>query len=281
MRTGAESIDAATLKAADIAGLSLSRGLILEDLDRNEYDEQSIFHLLNLSRERDFNMLLTTRLPPSRWTVQLPDLISRLRAIPLVTIGAPDDALLGAVLLKHFSDRQLNVDPHVLKFLARRMIRSMDAAREVVAELDHAALRSGRKISRNEDLDRIEYDEQSIFHLLNLSRERDFNMLLTTRLPPSRWTVQLPDLISRLRAIPLVTIGAPDDALLGAVLLKHFSDRQLNVDPHVLKFLARRMIRSMDAAREVVAELDHAALRSGRKISRHLASEILEQIQKT
>lgn len=165
LRTDALNIDAATFRAADIAGLSLSKGLILEDLDHVQFDEQSIFHLLNLSRERDFNILLTARLPPPRWSVQLPDLISRLRAIPVVTIGAPDDALLGAVLLKHFSDRQLNVDPQVLKFLVRRMIRSMDAVREVVAKLDHAALRTGRKITRQlagEILEQIQQHESGL-----------------------------------------------------------------------------------------------------------------------
>lgn len=149
LKTGAHSIDAASLRADDIAELPLSNGLILEDLDGIDFDEPAVFHLLNLSRERDFSILLTARTPPSRWSVHLPDLISRLRAIPVITIGAPDDALLGAVLLKHFSDRQLNVEPQLLKFLARHMIRSMDAAHEIVAQLDHAALSTGRNINRN------------------------------------------------------------------------------------------------------------------------------------
>jgi len=148
LKTGAQSIDVTDLRTADIAELSFSNGLILEDLDRIDFDEPSVFHLLNLSREREFSILLIARTPPSQWDVQLPDLISRLRAIPVITIGSPDDVLLGAVLLKHFSDRQLNVEPQVLKFIASRMIRSMDAAHEVVAEIDHAALRSGRKITR-------------------------------------------------------------------------------------------------------------------------------------
>jgi len=149
LKTGAQSIDATDLRTADIAEISFSSGLILEDLDRIKFDEQSVFHLLNLSREREFSILLIARTPPSQWEVQLPDLISRLRAIPVITIGSPDDLLLGAVLLKHFSDRQLNIEPQVLKFIASRMIRSMDAAHEVVAELDQAAFRSGRKITRN------------------------------------------------------------------------------------------------------------------------------------
>ena len=130
-----------------------------------------------------------------------------------------------------------------------------------------------------EDLDRTPFDEQALFHLLNLSREKGFNVLLTTRAPPARWNLELPDLVSRLRAAPVAKIGAPDDMLLGAVLLKHFADRQLNIPPTVLKFLLRRMVRSMDAARELVIALDRAALSSGKKISRQFAGEVLEQVQ--
>ena len=130
-----------------------------------------------------------------------------------------------------------------------------------------------------EDLDRIPFNEQALFHLLNLSREKDFSILLTARVPPGHWNLELPDLISRLRAAPVAVIGAPDDMLLGAVLLKHFSDRQLNIPPTVLKFLLRRMVRSMDAARELVIALDRAALSTGKKITRQFAGEVLEQVQ--
>lgn len=161
-RTGAVSLDGRTLSVAGLPELSLSNGIVFEDADRVDFNEQALFHLLNLSRERGFFMLLTARVPPARWKVALPDLISRLRALPAVRIGAPDDTLLGAVLLKHFSDRQLNVEPHVLQFLARRMVRSMDAVRELAAVLDQAALASGKKITRQfagEILARFQSDE--------------------------------------------------------------------------------------------------------------------------
>lgn len=130
-----------------------------------------------------------------------------------------------------------------------------------------------------EDLDRTPFDEQALFHLFNLARERGFCVLLTARTAPARWNVELPDLISRLRATPVAKIGAPDDMLLGAVLLKHFADRQLNISPAVLKFLLKRMIRSMDAARELVIALDRAALSTGKKITRQFAGDVLEQVQ--
>lgn len=164
-RTGAEALDGRTLRVAELPGLDLSQGIVFEDPDRVDFDEQALFHLLNLSRERGFSMLLTARVPSSRWNVTLPDLVSRLRALPVAKIGTPDDALLGAVLLKHFSDRQLNVEPHVLQFLARRMVRSMDAVRELAAALDQAALASGKKITRQfagEILERFQSDEHQL-----------------------------------------------------------------------------------------------------------------------
>jgi len=161
-KVGADLLAAATLSSSGIAELPAEGGAVLEDLDRCTFDDQSLFHLLNLSRERGIALLLTARAPPAQWAIQLPDLISRLRAVPVAVIGPPDDALLSAVLLKHFSDRQLNVEPQVIKFLAQRMIRSMEAARGLVAAIDKAALATGKKITRQfsaEILERYQTDE--------------------------------------------------------------------------------------------------------------------------
>ncbi len=126
-----------------------------------------------------------------------------------------------------------------------------------------------------EDADRIGYDEKALFHLLNLAREKRLFVLLTARVPPNRWELALPDLASRLNAAPVVEIGVPDDGLLRTVLLKQFADRQLDVDPKVLEFMALRIDRSLEAASEAVAAVDRAVLASGRKISRQLILEAL------
>jgi chromosomal replication initiation ATPase DnaA len=87
--------------------------------------------------------------------------------------------------------------------------------------------------------------------------------------------VRLPDLRSRLRALPLVAIDPPDEALLKAVLVKQFADRQLAVEPHVVAHIALHIEQSMEAASAIVAEIDRAAMASHRKITRALAAEIL------
>ena len=60
----------------------------------------------------------------------------------MVTISPPDEALLKAVLVKHFADRQLAVEPHVVNYIALHMEQSMEAAAAIVADIDRA--RAGR-----------------------------------------------------------------------------------------------------------------------------------------
>ncbi len=146
--SGARALEPSTLDIGLIETMGEGTPLIVEDADRAAYEEQVLFHLLNFAREKGLYVLITARSVPSRWETTLPDLISRLRAVPSVEIGAPDEALLKTVLLKQFADRQLKVDPKVLEFLALNIDRSLAAAAASVEAIDRLALATGRKISR-------------------------------------------------------------------------------------------------------------------------------------
>ena len=63
------------------------------------------------------------------------------------------------------------------------------------------------------------------------------------------------------------------------MLVKHFADRQLAVEPHVISYIALHMEQSMEAAAAVVADIDAAALASHRKVTRALAAEVLARQQ--
>ena len=129
-----------------------------------------------------------------------------------------------------------------------------------------------------EDLHDGPIDEPALFHLLNLAGERDAKVLITSRDGPGTLRLTLPDLVSRLRAMRLVTLGAPDDELLRRVLTKLFADRQLDVDPSVIGYIATRMERSFATANRIVAALDRAAMAEGRGVTRKLAAEVLGEI---
>jgi chromosomal replication initiation ATPase DnaA len=132
-----------------------------------------------------------------------------------------------------------------------------------------------------EDMDRGERDEAALFHLLNLAREKKASLLITCETPPDRWGLRTPDLLSRLRLAPSVSLEAPDDALLKAVLVKLFVDRQLVVDTSVVDYIALRIERSLAKASELVGLLDREALSRGRRVSRAIAAEILGAAQET
>jgi chromosomal replication initiation ATPase DnaA len=146
LRSGAAAFAAAALSEEDVT--RARSALLIEDLHAGIGNERALFHLLNLVREHKLSMLLTSRLAPGEMEVALPDLRSRLRALPVVTIDPPDEALLKAVLVKHFADRQLTVEPHVISYIALHMDQSMEAAAAIVADIDRRALASHRKVTR-------------------------------------------------------------------------------------------------------------------------------------
>ncbi len=146
--SGARRANTAALTREAVPDLIATGNLALEDLPGQALDETALFHLLNLTRQSGAKLLLTATLHPAHWPVQLPDLASRLRALPVVTLGVPDDSLLRGVLAKLFVDRQLAVDDSVLSYLLARMPRSLEAARRITAEIDARALTERSEINR-------------------------------------------------------------------------------------------------------------------------------------
>jgi chromosomal replication initiation ATPase DnaA len=148
LRSGATRVEASALTETDVAAVKPGGAVLGERLPDGFADQRAAFPLLNLAREHKLSILLTSRMPAGELQVQLPDLRSRLRALPVVTIARPDESLLRAVLVKHFIDRQLQVEPHTVSYLALRMEQSMEAAATLVDALDRAAMASHRRVTR-------------------------------------------------------------------------------------------------------------------------------------
>jgi chromosomal replication initiation ATPase DnaA len=116
--------------------------------------------------------------------------------------------------------------------------------------------------------------ETTLFHLYNIFKEEQRSMLLTTRMAPSHAQFSIADIASRLRAAPCVTIQAPDDSLLSAILVKLFADRQLQVGHDLISYIVPRMERSYAAAFALVEKADQLSLREKRSISLPLMRQI-------
>ncbi len=126
-----------------------------------------------------------------------------------------------------------------------------------------------------EDADLSPHGE-TLFHLINIAARPGGGLLATARTPPSQWRTDVPDLRSRLNALPVALLQEPDDAVLHGALLKFFKERRIRPSDELLAYLVRRIERSIPKALEIVAKLDETASACGRPVSRALARQVLE-----
>ncbi|MBV9064602.1 MAG: hypothetical protein JO004_02395 [Methylobacteriaceae bacterium] len=145
------------------------------------------------------------------------------------------------------------------------------------AAADVSALAVGGRVLV-EDADRLAGEEKRLFHLMNLLAETRGSLLLTACAVPNLWGFQLPDLVSRLRRATVAEIFSPDADLLRAVLVKLLVDRQLTIEISVIDYVLTRLEPTLDAVRRLVDGLDREALSRGRRITRPVASDVLEAL---
>ena len=145
-RSGADAIEVASIAEALAGGGGAAPALVIDGLG-GPIDERALLHTYNGIAERGGYLLLTAQTPPARWPLALPDLASRLRLAPAVALGLPDDALLAALMLKLFADRQIAVAPEVPAYVVPRIERTFAAVASLVDALDRAALAEGRPVT--------------------------------------------------------------------------------------------------------------------------------------
>lgn len=193
-------------------------------------------------------------------------------ALALATLDAPAGWPLGRMLLL---GPEASGKSHLAAIWAEDQDVPVIAARTLRDDMA-PALAQGAVI---EDADDIGTAEEALFHLCNLAQAEGGRLLLTAHAPPRDWGLRLPDLRSRMEATATVRLAAPDDALLAAVLVKLFADRQTKVPQSLIPWLVTRMDRSLGFARRLVEALDARAVAEGRPLGRAMAAEILETLR--
>lgn len=133
------------LDAADTFGLTdFDGGFVVDDAE--SASEEALFHLCNRTQGASQPLVLVTKIHPRAWQPQTPDLASRIRAMRLLSVPEPDEALLLDILKKLFSQRYISPSDDALDYLVRRMERSVAAAQKIVTELEQSA--NGRPFNR-------------------------------------------------------------------------------------------------------------------------------------
>ncbi|MCA0371126.1 MAG: DNA replication protein [Proteobacteria bacterium] len=128
-----------------------------------------------------------------------------------------------------------------------------------------------------EDMEDLSAYEEALFHLLNIVKELGKPLLLTSNVRAQDLSFVLPDLRSRLLALPAFHIDAADDQSRTAYLYKCFSDRQIKVTASLVQDILARTPRGFHDLARVVSRLCEASLRTKKAPSRQLLKEILEE----
>lgn len=118
--------------------------------------------------------------------------------------------------------------------------------------------------------------EEQLFHLYNTAQENNIRILMTAKSAPARWKITLRDLSSRLHTAPIAVINPPDDALIMALLVKQFADRQITVGQDVINYILSRIDRSFTGVRNLVEKTDRLSLSEKRAITIPLVRRALE-----
>jgi chromosomal replication initiation ATPase DnaA len=134
--------------------------------------------------------------------------------------------------------------------------------------------RSGGRVI--DDADRA--DERTLFSAWNEAQARRQPLLLIAEVAPPAWKIALPDLASRLSATPTVTLGPPDDDLIGRLLAKQLERRGLDLTLEVRAYLIPRSPRSPHGVIALADALDTASLARRRAVTIPLAREVLGPI---
>ena len=125
----------------------------------------------------------------------------------------------------------------------------------------------------------FDWPEDTLFHLFTRCDIESGGLLILSEQPVAQMHWDLADLHSRMRGVAMASIDLPDDALVYALLEKHFADRQLLAPPAMLRYLVRRMERSFDAVQTVVVALDRRSIADKRPLSVGLARRVLDELQ--
>lgn len=117
--------------------------------------------------------------------------------------------------------------------------------------------------------------EEDMFHAWNHAQSSKIPLLIIASSPPSQWGVRLPDLESRLNAVPVLRIGEPDEMLARDLIEFLFAQRGMVLSPEISSYIVPRMERTYDMVHKIVQALDAASLEQNRRLGIRLTRETL------
>ena len=122
------------------------QSLIIEDY-QNNISENLLYSLINIVEQENKYLLITSEKPINEFNYKLNDLVSRLNNFLNIKLGAPDDELIYALIVKNFSDRQITIDKKLIDYIIKRIDRSYESIFIFISKVDQLSLKKGKPIN--------------------------------------------------------------------------------------------------------------------------------------
>ena len=120
--------------------------------------------------------------------------------------------------------------------------------------------------------------EELLFSIWNVALQDNKYLLITSYKPINSYNFILPDLKSRVNSCITLGIKLPGDDLIGVILAKNFSDKQIKVEKKQIDYIIKRIDRSYENISRFISVLDKYSLKKGNPINLKLIKEVLKMI---
>ena len=123
----------------------LYENIIIDSYD-NKVDEKLIYSIFNLADQDNKYLIINSINPINKIDFKLNDLKSRSKNCLFAQIENPDDELMFAIILKSFSDRQIQIDKKLIDFITKRIDRSYGKIADFIYKVDELSLKKRKAI---------------------------------------------------------------------------------------------------------------------------------------
>ena len=117
--------------------------------------------------------------------------------------------------------------------------------------------------------------EKLMYSIFNLVDQDNKYLIINSINPISEFSFKLNDLESRAKNCLFAKIDYPEDELMFAIILKSFSDRQIQIDKKLIDFIIKRIDRSYGKIADFIYKVDELSLKKKKAININIIKEIL------
>ena len=128
-------------------------------------------------------------------------------------------------------------------------------------------------------LDNLEYlnDENTLYSIFNFVEQFNKYLIINSIDPINEINFSLPDLKSRFKNCIFAKIDKPDDDMIFALILKHFSDRQIKIEKKIIEYITKMIERSYGKILDFIYKVDQFSLINKKPIDYRVIKKILEE----